>query len=69
VHPDEAQNAYEATAEQELPILDRLARVEQRAADELQRRLEWETIQEGRLARIERAIGLDDRPHLVRPGR
>lgn len=57
-----------AAVEDELPILDRLARVEQGMLEEQERRREWERIQEGRLSRIERAIGLDDRPHLVRPG-
>lgn len=57
-----------AAVEDELPILDRLARIEQRMLEEQERRQEWERIQEGRLSRIERAIGLDDRPHLVRPG-
>lgn len=58
-----------AMKEEELPILDRLARLEQATADERMRRQEWESIVDGRLSRIERAIGLDDRPHLVRAGR
>lgn len=62
-------SAVAVPVEEELPILDRLARLEQATADERMRRQEWESIVEGRLSRIERSIGLDDRPHLVRAGR
>jgi hypothetical protein len=55
--------------EEELPILDRIARLEASRLEEQERRHEWEKIVDGRLSRIERAIGLDDRPHLVQTAR
>lgn len=48
-----------AMKEEELPILDRLARLEQATADERMRRQEWESIVEGRLSRIERVTPLE----------
>lgn len=55
-------------AKEELPILDRLARLEQAHTEEIQRRQEFEAMTLDRLNRLERAIGIDTSPRLVRGG-
>ena len=65
MHPEEVTTKMA----DEPPILDRLARIEQTAGEERQRRMEFEEMVLHRLARIEQAIGLDSQPTLVRMGR